>query len=423
MLLGAGGFIGRAILGELAAQGHQVTAVVRPGSRGGALAEGAGTVELDLAKATAPQDWDRVLGGIEVVVNAAGVLRGPEMTAVHLTMPLALHKAALERGVKRVVLISAISARRDVPTDYARSKLAGEEALKESGLAWTILRPSLVYGAGSYGGTSLLRGLAAMPWRIPLPGDGSFAFSPIHLGDLARAVRIACESPELTGQVLEPCGPETLPVSELLARYRRWLGFGEARFLKVPMALMRLLGRTGDILGRGPVSSNSLAQLVAGNGGDGQQFARAVGFVPRTLDAALCDHPAQVQDRWHARLFFLAPAIRWLLALMWLSSALVGLGWGAAQASAVTAGLGLPADFTGPLRWAGCLLDLVLAAVVLGDERGRAATILQLLVVAAYTLVIGFAVPEVWLDPLGALLKNFPIMALILVHGAVAEQR
>lgn len=423
MLLGAGGFIGRAILSELAAHGHEVAAVVRPDLRTGVLPECVRTVRLDLAKATAWQDWDHALEGIEVVVNAAGVLRGPDMTAVHVTMPLALHEAALKRGVKRVVLISAISARRDVPTDYARTKLAGEDALKDSGLAWTILRPSLVYGAGSYGGTSLLRGLAALPWRIPLPGDGSFAFSPIHLHDLAQAVRIACEKNELTGQVLEPCGPDTMPVSELLARYRRWLGFGEARFLNLSMALMRLLGRTGDILGRGPVSSNSLAQLVAGNGGDGQLFARAIGFVPRTLDAAMRDGPSQVQDRWHARLFFLAPTIRWLLALMWVGSALVGFGWGAVQASAVIAGLGLPADFAGPLRWAGSLLDLVLAAVVLGDARGRAATILQLLVVAAYTLVIGYAVPEAWLDPLGALLKNIPVMALILVHGAVAEQR
>lgn len=123
------------------------------------------------------------------MVNAAGVLSGRDMDAVHVEMPHALHAAAAAAGVARIVLISAISARDDVDTDYSRSKLAGERALRGSGVAWTILRPSLVYGDGSYGGTSLLRGMAALPWCVPLPGAGDFAFTPIHVRDLAQAMR------------------------------------------------------------------------------------------------------------------------------------------------------------------------------------------------------------------------------------------
>lgn len=423
MVLGAGGFIGRSIVAELTGHGHQVVAVLRPGRTADTIPSGADVVLLDLAQATTPDHWHQALRGVDMVINAAGILRGAQMEAVHVTMPAALHRAARQADVRRVILISAISARPDVPTDYADSKLRGEDALRQSGLDWTILRPSLVYGEGSYGGTSLLRGLAALPWRVPLPGQGQFAFSPIHVRDLARAVRLVCEDERHAGQVLAPCGPETLSLRDLLGRYRRWLGFGEARFLPVPMPLMRVLGRLGDWLGQGPASTNSLVQLVAGNEGDGAGFARALGFAPRSLGEALRESPAQVQDRWHARLFFLAPAIRWTLALLWLVSALLGLVWGADQARAVVAGLDLPASLADPLRWGGCLLDLAIAALVLADSRGRIATPLQLLTVAGYSLVIGLALPALWLDPLGPLFKNLPILVLILVHGAIAEQR
>jgi uncharacterized protein YbjT (DUF2867 family) len=358
-----------------------------------------------------------------MVINAAGLLRGPDMAAIHIIMPQALATAMEQAKVSRIVLISAISARHDVPTDYAQTKLAGEEVLRSSNLLWTILRPSLVYGEGSYGGTSLLRGLAALPGLVPLAGAGDQQFSPIHLADLARAVRLCCEKPELAGQVLEPCGPDRLTLRDLLAYYRRWLGMGEPRFIRVPIPAMRLLGRIGDVTGDGPVSTNSLAHLLAGNGGDGAAFARSIGFAPRSLEQALEQSPAQVQDSWHARLYFMAPAIRWVLVLLWIGSALIGLLWGAAAARVVTAGLGLSADLANPLQWAGSLIDLAVAAVVLRDQRGRIAPMLQLAVVCGYSLVIGFAMPGAWLDPLGGLFKNLPILALILVHGAIAERR
>lgn len=423
LLLGAGGFIGRHILADLIANGHDVSAVVRdPRGLAQAFPE-ATVVQLDLARATRASDWAPLLTAIDIVVNAAGVLSGSDMTAVHVEMPRALHAAALAEGVARIILISAISARDDVNTDYSRSKRAGERVLRESGVAWTILRPSLVYGDGSYGGTSLLRGLAALPWRVPLPGAGDFAFTPIHVRDLAQAVRRACEDSRFAGAVLEPVGPETLDLRALLTRYRAWLGFGDARFVPVPMWLLRLLGRLGDLAGSGPIATNSVEQLVAGNAGDSAAFAKAVGFEPRSLSDAFRDRPAQVQDRWHARLFFLSPAITAALVLLWVASALLGLFHGAAATEALVSSLGLPPGWADPLRIGSSILDLGVAALVLLDRRARWATVAQLAVIAGYSLVIGLALPQLWLDPLGPLLKNLPILLLVLVHGAIGNQR
>lgn len=423
LLLGAGGFIGRHILSRLLMAGHQLTAVVR---QTGALAEAfpqARFVERNLAQATLATEWLSLLAGVDVIVNAAGLLRGPDMRAVHVDMPVALLAAARQAGVKRVVLLSAISARPDVLTDYSQTKLAGEDVLRGSGVSWVILRPSLVYGEGSYGGTSLLRGLAGIPLLMPLPGTGEFHFSPIHVGDLAETVKLVCEDERFVSELLEPAGPETLSLRELLQRYRNWLGFGRVPFLPIPMPVMRLLGRVGDLTGDGPVSSNSLRQMVAGNGGDGTAFAHAIGFAPRSLTDALLAHPAQVQDRWHARLFFMAPLLKAVLVLMWLASALLGLWFGAAQTEAVVAGLGLPTGWADPLRIGSSLLDVGIAALLLLDRKARWSTPVQLAVVLGYTFVIGLAAPGLWLDPLGPLMKNIPMLLVIAVHGAIGDRR
>lgn len=177
MLLGAGGFIGRHILVALLAAGHDVTAVVRKPGHFAAAFPKVRFLALDLAGATDVDGWRSRLAGIDYIVNAAGNLRGVEMNDVHVRMPAALYAAAKQTEVKHVVLISAISASPHAGTDYADTKLAGEDMLRSSGAAWTILRPSLVYSDGSYGGTSLLRGLASLPWLVPLPGKG-FPLSP-----------------------------------------------------------------------------------------------------------------------------------------------------------------------------------------------------------------------------------------------------
>jgi len=424
MVLGAGGFIGRQIMAELLCAGHDVIGVARSRSSGAATAfDQADLRILDLAKATDPAAWIGHLGGVACIVNAVGVLRGADMFAVHVDMPKALYQAARQAGVKHIVLISAISARSDVTTDYSVSKLAGEQVLRESGLTWTILRPSLVYGEGSYGGTSLLRAMAALPFVVPLPGHGAFAFTPIHVDDLARCVRQACGKEEFHDRTLEPVGPETLSLRELLTRYRAWLGFCAAPFLRIPMPVMRLLGRLGDVAGHGPIATNSLVQMVAGNAGDSAGFAQTVGFSPRSLGDAMLAHPAQVQDRWHARLFFLAPAIRAVLVLLWLVSAWLGLFHGGGSAQAVVAGLGLPREWAVALQIGSSVLDIGVAGTVLFDRRARWSTLLQLMVVAGYTLVIGLALPRLWLDPLGPLVKNLPILLLIAVHGVVGDQR
>lgn len=423
LLLGAGGFIGRHILTDLLDRGHDVTACVRHSGNLPDSFPAARFLQLNLSTVTRAEDWQPHLRGIDYIINAAGILRGPDMDAIHVGMPSALYGAAAGAGVKHVVLISAISARPDVHTDYSLSKLAGEEELRSSPLPWTILRPSLVYGDGSYGGTSLLRGLAGIPFITPLAGDGRYEFTPIHCADLARAVSDICGNSRFFGVTLEPVGPDMMNLQDLLERVRIWLGFGRPRFIRVPITALRLFGWLGDIAGSGPVATNSLKQLIAGNAGDSLSFSRAIGFEPRSFEQALANRPAQVQDRWHARLFFLAPAIKVVLVLLWVASAWLGLFHGGQATEDLVTALQLPPQYGDILRIGGSMLDLAMAVLIFLDKKAYWSTLLQLCAVVGYSVVIGFALPQLWFDPLGPLLKNIPILMLILVHGAIGDSR
>lgn len=423
LVLGAAGFIGRHIVSELLSSGHVPVGAVRRVPDFVRAFPAVEAIDCDLTRDLSAADWAPRLKTIDAVVNAAGLLRGEGMEAVHVSAPKALYEACENLGVKRVVLISAISARPDVDTDYARSKLAGEKLLKDSRLDWVILRPSLIVAKGSYGGTSLLRGLAGFPLIVPVAGDGNFPFSPLSARDLARTVRIVCEKPDHVRRVLEPAGHEIISLKDLLSRYRTWLGFPAVSFLSIPMPLMTMMARLGDRTGGGPIASNTLAQLTAGNEGDGKSFAEAIGFEPRSLAMLFAQDPAEVQDRWHARLFFLAPALKIALVSMWLLSGIVGFFTGAELVKAALASVGLGQGWTAPIVVFTCLLDLAIAGLILRDRRGGLATMAQVAVILCYTIALTVALPSLWLDPLGPLVKSLPVLAAVLCYGAVSDQR
>ncbi len=410
LVLGAGGFIGAEVTAALHAAGHQVRAAVRDVEAARRRFPFAEVLKLDL---TTVIDWTPVLHGIDAVVNCVGLLQAPAavLEAVHHEGPARLFGAC---GTRRVVHISAVSAVPEAGTDYALSKWRGEEALKRSGCDWVLLRPSLVWSpAGSYGGTSAIRGLAALPWVVPLIGAGGQGFTPITVQDLGRAVVRALALPG--GSVLDPCGPEDLTLREIIIKLRRWLGLPEARFLSLPLPLVAVLCRIGDVLGAGPLRTTALKQAERGNYADAGAFGSAIGFRPASMDEALSRHPAQEQDLLHARAFFAEPVLRLVLAVIWLVSGIAGL---LAPAGFIEQ-FGLPV-LLGRLA---SLFDLGLAAAVLSGRRPVLVGQVQLALVLGYTAFLTLVAPGLWLEPFGALLKNLAVLALIPLHMALAAKR
>lgn len=422
---GANGFIGSAIVARLLEDGHNVTAVVRNPEAMRARFPAVDVISGDFNRDIRPQDWLPRLDGVDAVINCAGALQdrhGQSLWAIHRDAPIALFDAAKAKGIRRIIQISAVSIGAD--TDYARSKLAADEHLmKMDGLDWVVLRPSLVYGSGSYGGTSLMRALASCPILVPLLGKGEQAFTPIHLDDLVDCVARACQDGCYAGQVIEPCGPETMTLRDILGCYRRWLGLGPAHFLPVPRGLVGLFAKVGDHIGTSALTTTSLKQLDHGNDADPVAYSEVTGLRPRRFVEALSASPAQVQDRWHARLTLLRPLVWLSLIFLWAYSGILGLIAPVETFSGHLSALGLSPD---TLAWAARLfgiLDIGLALAILLHFRPALTGVVQLAVVGGYSLGLTILDPGLWTEPLGPLLKNIPILVLILTWMALEDER
>ncbi|MBP9183312.1 MAG: hypothetical protein KBF78_09285 [Fuscovulum sp.] len=417
LILGADGFIGRHLAFALRAGGWQVLAQARHPGRLAAM--GFATLAADLAHPAThdPAFWAPHLPPGTALVNAAGLLTGPEaaFAAVHRDAPRAV-LAALQGPA---VLISAIGIDRDAGADTPFARWRRETEALFAGQ--TILRPGLVLADTSYGGSSLLRALAALPLRLPVVGDGQQPFNPIHAADLAAVVAECLDTPPGPG-AWPVGGPETLTQEGLARAIRRWLGLPEVPALRLPPRLARALGRAGDWLRVGPVSATAVAQLGRGVWADPAPLLARLTTRPRGVSAFLAARPAGTQDLWQARLYLLKPLIRLVLAALWLASAALGLLLPAEAFLPRVAGL-LPPEALVALARAGGLADLALGLALMRNWRPRGVARAQIALVLAYTAGLTVLAPALWLDPFGGLLKNLPVLALMLAHLALAEER
>ncbi len=410
LILGADGFIGRHLAFCLRAKGWSVTAQARSPARLSVM--GFRTVRADLTDPAthAPGFWAPHLPEGAALINAAGLLTGTEAAfqAVHLNAP----RAVLQALSGPALLISAIGT--DADTPFARWRRETEALFRDH----CILRPGLVLGETSYGGSSLLRALAAMPLRLPVVGDGAQPFNPIHAADLAEVVA-ECLDTHLRG-TWDIGGPEVISQSDLLSNYRNWLGLAMAPRLHLPPRAATTLGHLGDALRLGPVSATAVAQLRAGVLSHPGPLLAQIKSRPRAVSAFLNARPAGTQDLWQARLYLLKPLVRLTLAALWLASGVLGV---ASPAASFTPGLALPEPLAIALARAFGALDLALGLALLRNWRPRTIALAQIALVIAYTAGLSLLAPALWLDPYGGVLKNLPILALLLTHLALLEER
>lgn len=426
LVTGATGFIGRHLIAELLTAGHEVVAAVRDVKGIRHRFPAVVAVRVDFNSDTDSTAWLPRLEGIDAVVNCSGILRrtiGQSIEAIHYRGPKALFDACVAADVRRVIQISAISADTEAGTDFAITKKKADDYLSTLDLDWVVLRPSLVYAEGSYGGTSLFRGLAAFPFIVPLVGAGDQKFQPIYMDDLAKTVRQLVEDNQLKRVAISPVGPETLTLRDILLRLRAWLDLPAAPVLSVPIWLVRLMARLGDRFGRGPVNSTALRQLEYGNTVPAEPFFRAIGWMPRTMDVALAARPSHVQDRWHARLYFLRPLLRVSLGLFWIISGITGLTSLDHIASSLEALESPLGDALPPIIILASILNIGLGTLLLFRWRPLFVGILQLVTIIAYSGTLTLIDPDVWVHPFGIVLKNMPIAIAVMALMAIEDDR
>ncbi len=423
LILGASGFIGSRIALAAKRAGWQVRAAARHPAPAALRMRHFEWVKADFASLIDPAAWSQLLQDVDAVVNCVGVLQdaaGDSIRVAHILGPSALLDACASSHVGRFIQISAIGADQAAGTRYAQDKLAADRLIQASDLEWVVVRPSLVVGREVYGGTALIRGLAGAPFVIPLVG-GEQTLRPLPIEDLASFV-VGLLSPSAPArEVIDVNGPESLSLAQLVAAYRAWLGFGAAPTVIVPPWVAWPLLRFGDLAGwlgwTSALRSTSLRQIEHGAASE----APAIGGI-RAFSDFLDQEPASVQDRWHARLFFVRPFVVMLLATVWFVSGLVALGPGAERAMALLhrAGLGPWSNATS-VATAG--IDLALGALLLVRRSTALAAIGGVAVSLGYVLAGTVLLPDLWADPLGPLLKAIPIIGLSLVVAATDSRR
>lgn len=428
LVLGANGFIGSHLAAALSADGWSVRAGARRIAEPARRAPGFDWVAADFSRLTTAEAWTPLLAGVSAVVNCVGVLQdggGDSTRAAHVDGPRALIAACEAAGVSRLIHISAVGADDAAGTDYARTKAETERLVQASSLDWLILRPSLVVDRAAFGGTGLIRALAAFPLIIPVVG-GDQSFRPIPLGDLSAAVVAALKPGAVSRETLDMPGPEAVTMTQTVRLYRGWMGLRPAPVVRVPRALAAPALAIGDLLGRlgwsSPIRTTAIKQMDHDVSGHDSGWAQRLGVSSRGFSRFLAETPASVQDVWHARLWFVRPVAIVTLGLFWLVTGLIsfGPGWNGAVAILHEGGYG---GWSGPVAWWGALLDVVLGLALFVRPWTARVAIVMCLATVGYLIAGTLSLPHYWIDPLGPWLKVLPMMALCLFVAATDARR
>lgn len=427
LVTGATGLIGSAVVARLMAEGHDITGIARDVARAARRGPDARWVSLDMARATDPKAWIALMDGVEAVVNCAGVLQDSardSTSGVHERGAAALFAACEQAGIPRVIHISAIGVDRETPSAFSATKARGDEALMQRDLDWVILRPSVVVGRPVYGGSALFRGLAALPILPVMPHTAPLQI--VQLDEVVATVLFFLRRDAPARIALDVCGPERLHFADVVRHYRRWLGYPDARRLPLPAWLAGLLFRLGDFMGwlgwRPPMRSTARREIARGAIGDHSAWQRLTGIAPRPLAAALMAEPASVQERWFANLYLLKAIGFTSFALFWIATGVISLGpgwsYGVGYMMAGNAGW-----LAAPSVAAGALADIIVGLLIAFRRTTRLGLYLALAISMFYIIAGTAILPALWADPLGPMLKIWPILCLNLMLLAILEDR
>ncbi len=276
LICGATGFVGRHLTDTLRNAGHTVVrAIRRPASPG--------DIAVDFNAGTSKDVWLPRLKGINVVVNAVGVLRDSDRTpmrTLHTDTPVALFAACAEAGVERIVHLSALGVDSGIDVPYFTTRLVTEKALRElpAQVSWLCLRPSVIYGED---GTSakMFRQLAKLPLHV-LPMGGVQSLQPVHIDDICAAVSNWLADPNAPRLRVEAVGAEATTMRGMLDSYREQMGRRRAMHLAMPAFLVGLTARAADFVPSSPLCTDTYTMLAAGNTASSYGFSKLLGRRP-----------------------------------------------------------------------------------------------------------------------------------------------
>lgn len=256
-VLGASGFVGVHVCNQLAARGYRVTAPSHDRERAKADLITLPTVDVVTADIHDPDTLRRLTHGCDAVINLVGVLHGGRgrnsFQQAHVELARKLVEACRRNGIRRLVHMSAINAGVSAPSEYLKTKGEAEDVVKQSGLDFTIFRPSVIFGREDRFLNLFARVLTAMP--IVMLGSPNARFKPVFVEDVAFAFAESLTRLESVGRTYDLVGPKVYTLRELveyvgtLTGHRRpiiGLGDGLSRMQATALGMLPLKVLTRD---------------------------------------------------------------------------------------------------------------------------------------------------------------------------------
>lgn len=287
-IAGGTGFVGGHLKRELLDRGHELRLLVH--KRGVDGGKGLEQVEGDIASG---EDLVQGLNGCDAVINLVGIIReflgkGVTFERLHVQATANLLAAAKEAGVRRYLQMSALGTRPDAVSNYHKTKFRAEELVRASGLDWTIMRPSLIYGPrDSF--VNMLAGQLRLVPVMPIIGNGRYRLQPIHADDVARCFALALEMSRTIGQTYEICGNDRLRYTDLLDLVADAIGKSAPPKPQAPLCLMKLVIPVMQHLPQFPITMDQLQMLIEENICDGG-WKQTFGFEPRNFHEGIREY-------------------------------------------------------------------------------------------------------------------------------------
>ena len=277
-ITGGTGFVGGHVVRGLLERNHEVCLLVHrcsPDFKGVQQFEG---------DVTRFESFDSAAQGCDAFINLVGIIRefpsrGVTFDKLHVEATTNALAAAHKAGIRRYIQMSALGTRPDAVSRYHKTKFQAEQLVRSSGLEWTVLQPSLIYGPKDAFINMLANQMRLAP-VMPVIGSGSYRLQPIHADDVARCCAMVLEMPETVGQSYELCGNERLSYEELLDAVAAAMGRQVPFKPHLPLGIMKRIIPVMQQLPQFPITSDQLQMLLEESICDGR-WKETFHFEPR----------------------------------------------------------------------------------------------------------------------------------------------
>jgi uncharacterized protein YbjT (DUF2867 family) len=429
LVVGASGLIGRFVTDDLRARGFHVVGIARRF----AAPQKASALDLEMpVMSMETGSLARLIGDhdIDVVVNCLGVLQdgpGSDVSAVHRDFVARLLQAIGDSGrAIRLVHISIPGVASEDRTAFSVTKRDAERMIAASGIAYAILRPGFVIAPSAYGGSAMLRALAAFPIDLPAT-ESATPFQPVDVEDIAATIAwLASRDPgDKTAHAVawDLMQPQPVTLGGVIEQFRRSFGTVDIPRLALPAFMLDLGARLGDLaswLGwMPPMRTTAIAELRRGVSGDPHAWIAATGIVPKTMTQALGQRSATIQDKWFARLFLIKAIVIASLVVFWIASGFIALVISYDAAAGILTSQAFPPALVAPFTVGTSLMDMGIGILIAFRRTCAAGLIAGIAVSLGYMLGTAILTPDLWIEPLGALVKTGP--AIVFVAGGAAD--